>query len=92
MIGQYGIIGFSLAYGALLAAAGTAMHQLRGAHIWDKEYAALPLALMVLFALIDSFLNAFLYFPAILAAGAIAVRRSNLNGSGGVRSNITTLI
>jgi hypothetical protein len=53
------------------------MYQLRGAHIWDKAYATLPLALMVLLAMADSLLNAFLYFPAILAAGAIAMRGAN---------------
>jgi hypothetical protein len=76
-IGQFGIIGFSLAYGALLTAAGAVMYQVRGAHIWDKAYATLPLALMVLLAMADSLLNAFLYFPAILAAGAIATRGAN---------------
>ncbi len=62
-------------YAALLTAAGTAMHPLQGLHLWLKKHAALPLALMILLALADSLLNAILYFPAIVAAGAIAVRR-----------------
>ena len=77
LIGQFGVIGFLLAYGSLLATAGLAMHRIRGVHIWNKEYTALPLAVIIILALADSFLNAFLYFPAILAAGAITCKKSN---------------
>ena len=72
LIGQFGIIGFLLSYGSLLALVGRSLRRFRAAQVWVVSSAPLPLALIVLFALIDSVLNAFLFFPALIAAGAIA--------------------
>lgn len=74
LIGQYGLGGFLLAWGALVAAAAAAFQRLRQ---WGDRLAgdaALPLAILVLLSLLDATLNAFFFFPAILAAGAIAHR------------------
>ena len=73
LIGQYGLVGLLIAWGALLAACAAAFARLRK---WDDRLAgdaALPLAIVVLLALADATLNAFFFAPAILAAGAIAV-------------------
>ncbi|WP_227271832.1 hypothetical protein [Roseobacter weihaiensis] len=77
LIGQFGLIGFLLCYGTLLALAGRGLYHLRRMPAWVGSSAALPLALIVIFALLDSFLNAFFYFPALLAAGAIAADRAH---------------
>ena len=72
LIGQYGLIGFALAWGSLAVAAGAGLVRLRrGADRLDKG-SALPLAIITLLALTDAVLNAFFFSPAILAAGAVA--------------------
>lgn len=73
LIGQFGLIGLMLAWGGLIAACGTALVRLR--HKGERGAAgdaALPLAIIVLLALADAALNAFFFFPAVVAAGAIA--------------------
>ncbi|UAK25110.1 hypothetical protein [Sphingomonas nostoxanthinifaciens] len=79
IIGQYGLIGFGLLFGTLAAAALGAMLRLRVASVWARDAAALPLALIVMLALADAILNSFFFFPAVLAAGAIAVRPPSQN-------------
>jgi hypothetical protein len=71
IIGQFGLIGFLFAFGALLASAlrGLAAHWQRGA--WRRE-AAVPLAVIILMAVGDAIFNSFFFYPAILAAGALA--------------------
>lgn len=72
LIGQYGLAGFLLAWGALVSACVAAFVRLRE---WGDRLprdTALPLAIIVLLALADATLNAFFFSPAILAAGAIA--------------------
>ena len=71
LVGQFGLLGFALAYGVLVTTAARGLSRLRGQRIWNRAAPAMPLALIVLVALADSLLNAFLYFPAILAAGAL---------------------
>ncbi|MDO6414823.1 hypothetical protein Q4F19_10570 [Sphingomonas sp. BIUV-7] len=82
LIGQYGLAGLLLAWGALLAACVATFARL---HEWGDRLAgdaALPLAIIVLLALADATLNAFFFSPAILAAGAIAVKPMPWNSSG----------
>jgi hypothetical protein len=75
LLGQYGIIGLLLAWGALIAACAAALVRRRQSGDRLSNDPALPLAIMVLLALADAGLNAFFFFPAILAAGAIAGSR-----------------
>ena len=70
LIGQYGLIGLTLAWGSLLIPCAVALKRAR-----DQFNPALPLGILVLLALADAGLNAFFFSPAILAAGAIAVTR-----------------
>lgn len=72
LVGQYGLIGLVLAWGALVAACAAAFVRLRRDAKQGAEDAALPLAIIALLALVDAMLNAFFFFPAIVAAGAIA--------------------
>ncbi len=72
LLGQYGLIGLVLAWGALVSACIAAFARLRRQTERATDTAALPLAILVLLALVDAALNAFFFFPAILAAGAIA--------------------
>ena len=74
LIGQYGLVGFLLAWGALVGASAAAFMRLRK---WGDRLggeATLPLAIIVVLALLDATQNAFFFSPAIVAAGAIAVR------------------
>ena len=79
VIGQYGLIGFALLYGLLMTMVLSVFSQMRGV---AKLEPRLILAVIILIALADSMLNAFFYFPAIIAAGAL-VRN-------GGRSNVST--
>jgi hypothetical protein len=72
LLGQYGVVGLLLAWGALITACAAALMRLRQWGDRLNSDPALPLAIMVLLALADAGLNAFFFFPAILAAGAIA--------------------
>lgn len=72
LAGQYGLVGVGLAFGTLAAVAFRTAVRRHGRPVWTTGGAALPLALIVVLALGDGVLNAFLYFPAMLAAGAIA--------------------
>jgi hypothetical protein len=72
LIGQYGLAGLMLAWGALLAAAAAAFLSLRQRGAGWRDDAALPLGIIVLLAIADAGLNAFFFAPAILAAGAVA--------------------
>ena len=70
ILGQFGLIGFALAFGSLLIPA------LRELLIKEHSnalhsYPALPLAVIVLMASADALLNSFFFYPAILAAGAL---------------------
>jgi hypothetical protein len=74
LIGQFGLIGFTLAWGSLAVASGAGLVRLRRWGDRLDEGTALPLAIITLLALADATLNAFFFSPAILTAGAIAAR------------------
>jgi hypothetical protein len=67
--GQYGLAGLALSLGSLVIAATRVLA--RRPHPVEAS-AAIALAMITLAALGDAIFNAFLFFPAILAAGAIA--------------------
>ena len=39
---------------------------------WRRSHPAAPLAMIVLMTIADALLNSFIFYPAILAAGALA--------------------
>ncbi len=77
--GQYGFVGLALACGSLLIAAARALA--RRPHPVQAS-AAIALAMITLAGLGDAIFNAFLYFPAILAAGAIGATVSKRDEEG----------
>lgn len=85
LIGQYGLIGLLVAWGALASGCVAAFARLRRSDRRLEPNPALPLAIMVLLALADAALNAFFFSPAILAAGAIAASPSGSSRSGSRR-------
>jgi hypothetical protein len=70
IFGQFGLIGLVLALGSLLLPAMRALVNQWNSH--KRGYPAAPLAMIVLMAIADALLNSFFFYPAILAAGAIA--------------------
>jgi hypothetical protein len=71
IIGQFGLMGFALAFGSqLIPILRTFVNQLQ-LRPWRLHPAA-PLATIVLMAIGDALLNSFFFYPAILAAGALA--------------------
>jgi hypothetical protein len=74
ILGQFGLIGLVLAFGSLIAPTVAVLARRAGYGAWATDDDALPLAVIVLVALADATLNAFVYLPMILIAGAIAVR------------------
>lgn len=72
LIGQFGLAGLLLAWGALIGAVVAALRRLRESGEPEGRDAALPLAILVLLTLVDAILNAFFFSLAIVAAGVIA--------------------
>ena len=70
MAGQYGLLGVALACGSLLIAVGRVLT--RRPHP-KRPTAAIALAMITLAGIGDAIFNSFLFFPALLAAGAIGV-------------------
>jgi hypothetical protein len=71
IVGQFGLIGLVLAFGTLLTPVLRALSIQRHVDAW-RLHPALPLAMIVLMAVGDALLNSFFFYPAILAAGALA--------------------
>jgi hypothetical protein len=71
IFGQFGLVGLVLAFSAMLTPVfrAFAIHWHSGA--WRLHPAA-PMAVIVLMAISDALLNSFFFYPAILAAGALA--------------------
>lgn len=74
LLGQYGLIGVALAYAAWLWPALRVAWQVPLATGWQAHGAPLLLAALVVLSLIDALMNTFVYFPALAAAGAIALQ------------------
>jgi hypothetical protein len=72
ILGQFGLIGFVLAFGSLLLPALRAFVKQWNSHTWQPSHPATPLAMIVLMAIADALLNSFIFYPAILTAGALA--------------------
>ena len=72
MIGQFGLIGVLLAFGSVLAPAVAVLARRAADQEYITQFAAAPLAVIVVLAMSDAVLNSFVYMPAILVAGAIA--------------------
>jgi hypothetical protein len=80
LAGQYGLLAVVLACGSLLIAVGRVLT--RRPHP-ERPTAAIALAMITLAAIGDAIFNSFLFFPALLAAGAIGATMPEL-GNGEV--------
>jgi O-antigen ligase len=72
IFGQFGLIGLVLAVGSLVLPVLRAFDNHWNSQTWRRSYPAVPLAVIVLMAIGDALLNSFFFYPAILAAGALA--------------------
>lgn len=75
VIGQFGLIGLVSGFGALTWPAFAAVWRAPRGRPWRLQALPLVLALIVSLTLIDALMNAFFFFPAIVAAGALAANR-----------------
>ena len=71
ILGQFGLIGLVLAFGAILTPALRALAIPRPSGALTMS-SATPLAVIVLITSADAFFNSFLFYPVILFAGALA--------------------
>ncbi|MBK5926312.1 hypothetical protein [Rhodobaculum claviforme] len=71
--GQYGLVAAGMALLALVAPALARLRDWRRRRVWRAQAAAVPLALIALAAMADAWLNSWLFFPALVAAGALVV-------------------
>jgi len=72
LIGQFGIFGFVLAFSPLLMTIMCTFSR-KQVQCW-RQRSNPPLAAIVVMATADALLNSFFFYPAILAAGALATR------------------
>ena len=80
IVGQFGLGGLLLALATLLGPAlRTAWAAPRGS-AWRLEGSRLLLASIAVLTVIDALLNSFVFFPAIVAAGALAASATRDDG------------
>lgn len=78
LIGQFGLVGLLLVYGALIVPIIYVLSQ-RSRLMTDRLHPAPALAIIVLMAVADSLSNSFFFYPALLAAGALGPSRKLAN-------------
>jgi hypothetical protein len=74
LVGQFGLMGLVCAFGALLAPSMRCLWRVPVASPWQASGAPVILATMVVLTTMDAGLNAFIFFPALMAAGALVPR------------------
>ena len=80
LTGQFGLVGLALCFGLMLApAVRTGLHT-EHRQVWRPQALPTVLATLVMLSMMDALLNSFIFFPAVLAAGA-------LGGAGQVRTD-----
>jgi hypothetical protein len=72
LLGQFGVVGLVLGMGSLLWPALRVAWMAPRASGWRAEALPLMLATIIVMAALDGLLNSFFFFPAIVAAGALA--------------------
>ena len=71
IFGQFGLIGLMLAFGSLLLPILRAFNNQRNSYTWRRAHPAAPLGVIVLMAIADALFNSFIFYPGLLAAGAL---------------------
>jgi len=74
LVGQFGLIGFALAMGTLLWPSLLYMWRTPRTSPSSPDFVPVALAAIVCLAALDTLMNSFLYFPALVAAGGLAGR------------------
>jgi hypothetical protein len=74
LVGQFGLIGFTLAMGTLLWPALLCLWCAPRASPSSAGFVPMALAVIACLAALDTLMNSFLYFPALVAAGGLAGR------------------
>ena len=85
VVGQYGLGGLSLMLATLLGPALAATWRAPVASVWRPDGVPLLLAALAMLSVVDALLNSFFFFPAIVAAGALA-------GSGRAQHELTLAV
>jgi hypothetical protein len=79
ILGQFGLIGLVLAFGSLLLPVLRAFAKQWSSRSWRRDSSAAALAIIVLMTMADALLNSFIFYPALLAAGALASKDNAAN-------------
>ena len=87
VLGQFGLPGMALSLAALLVPALRYTLRVPRGSGWLGDGVALALATVVVLATVDALMNSFIFFPALLAAGAIA----QAEPTGRIRGEITRI-
>lgn len=72
VLGQFGLVGLAACLGTLLAPAFAAAWRAPPGGAWQLPALPLLLAALAGLTVLDALMNSFMFFPAILAAGALA--------------------
>jgi hypothetical protein len=72
VLGQFGLVGLGLCFGALLAAPLRLAWRAPRASGWRAQGLPLMLATLVVLTALDALMNSFIFFPAIVVAGGLA--------------------
>ena len=75
MLGQFGLVGVTLCFGAVLWPALREAWEAPLASGWQLSAMPLLLAVIVGLTMLDALMNSFIFFPAVLMAGSLAGRR-----------------
>lgn len=75
LLGQFGLVGVTLCFGSVLWPALREAWEAPRASGWQMSAMPLLLALIVGLTMLDALMNSFIFFPAVLIAGALAGRR-----------------
>lgn len=80
VLGQFGLVGLTALLGTLLAPALAAAWRAAPGSAWRAEAVPVLLGALVGLTVLDALLNSFVFFPAVLAAGALAASSRRLRG------------
>ena len=72
IIGQFGLIGLALCFGTLLWPALAAAWRAPRGSPWRPQALPFAFAVMIALTLLDALMNSFIFFPAVMVAGALA--------------------
>jgi hypothetical protein len=77
LLGQFGLVGVTLCFGAVLWPALREAWEAPRASGWQMSAMPLLLAIIVGLTMLDALMNSFIFFPAVLIAGSLAGRRQS---------------